>query len=94
MPVDVIYGYPYLGAMINWQALISDLEALGFTRSMIAAHCGLGYSTLCDIANGRSAEPRGTAAVRLSDLHRSKLTGDQPGPSPLPNPPADQAEAA
>lgn len=64
--------------MINWQTLISDLEALGWTRSMLAAHCGLAYSTLCDIANGRSDEPRGNAAVRLSDLARARIAPAAP----------------
>lgn len=58
--------------MIDWQKLIQELEALGWTRQELADHSGISYSTLCDLANGRSAEPRGNAAVRLNDLHRAK----------------------
>lgn len=76
--------------MINWKSVIADLESWGWTRHGLAEHCGLRYSTLCDLANGRSNEPRGNAAVRLNDLHRAKQQPAATAPLPV----SDQQQAA
>jgi len=56
----------------NWKERIAWCEAAGMTRQQIAAQCGLAYSSLSDIANGASKEPRGMAAVKLYKLSESK----------------------
>lgn len=54
--------------MKTWARRIKDLEDLGWSAAGLAEHCGIAYSTLSDIKNGRSKEPRGMAAVLLHAL--------------------------
>ena len=59
--------------MTTWASRISDLLKKGMTLSEIGAEVGLTQSSLSDIKSGRSKEPRGDAAVKLHELHKSKV---------------------
>lgn len=54
---------------IDWSRIISDLLE-SWTVQQAADKCGLSASAVYDIGSGRTKEPRGTAAVRLHDLHK------------------------
>lgn len=43
------------------------------TLAEIGAEVGLTQSSLSDIKCGRSKEPRGDAAVKLHELHKSRV---------------------
>ena len=75
MPLTSVYGIPYLRAMSTWARRIRDLQAVGLKLSDIGERVGLATGSVGDIASGRSSSPRGEAAVKLHDLHRS-LCGD------------------
>lgn len=60
----------------SWQERIAAIESAGITRGQIADHCGLPYSTLNDLALGRTKEPKGMAAVRLFALSETKKLPD------------------
>lgn len=62
--------------MNEWQQRIGWCEAAGMTRRQIAEYCDLAYSSLSDIANGASKEPRGMAAVRLHELSERHRPAD------------------
>lgn len=53
----------------DWQSKIALIEASGLTRKDICDACDIAYSTLSEIANGGSKEPRGIKAVKLHDLY-------------------------
>lgn len=55
--------------MSKWSTRVRDLQASGMTLSEIAEHIGLSTSSVGDLANGRSASPRGEAALKLDALH-------------------------
>jgi transcriptional regulator with XRE-family HTH domain len=55
--------------MSTWQARIKDLKKAGLTLAEIAERTGLAPSSVGDLATGRTASPRGEAAVLLDRLH-------------------------
>lgn len=55
--------------MTAWASRIKDLQASGLTLLQIGTLTGLAPSTVGDLATGRSASPRGEAAVKLHELH-------------------------
>lgn len=56
-------------AMTDWKAIVSDLfEAMG--RAELAEAVEAGVSTLADLANGKTTEPRHGLGVRLLALHK------------------------
>lgn len=44
----------------------------------IAMDIGLAISTVSDIKTGRTAEPRGMAAVALHELHKKRVSAPKP----------------
>jgi|GEM_PF-2229762 Helix-turn-helix. len=60
--------------MTTWASRISDLRAKGMTLAEIGALIGLAPSSVSDIEQGRTATPRGDAAVKLYELHRSVIS--------------------
>lgn len=54
---------------VSWQELIRACED-HIPRKQLAEDCGIPYSTLSDIANGRTMEPRGVSAIRLHDAYK------------------------
>jgi transcriptional regulator with XRE-family HTH domain len=63
-----------LGGMTNWASRISDLRSTGLTLAEIGALVGLAPSSVSDIEQERTSEPRGEAAIKLYELHRSKFS--------------------
>lgn len=55
--------------MHNWADRIRELQSIGLTQREIGEMVGLSTSAISDIANGRTAEPGGTAAIKLHTLH-------------------------
>lgn len=56
---------------VNWKELIAGLIAAGWTQQRIAAACGVGQSTISDLAAGRAKEPRYRLGAALMQLqHR------------------------
>jgi transcriptional regulator with XRE-family HTH domain len=57
--------------MTTWASRIDDLqETAGLTLAEIAEQIGVAPSTVGDLKTGRSASPRGEAALKLDALHR------------------------
>jgi transcriptional regulator with XRE-family HTH domain len=69
--------------MSTWSDRIRRLEADGWTLAELAKAVGIAYSTLNDIKNGRTQEPKGMAAVRLYCL--APDTQDQEEPADAAN---------
>jgi transcriptional regulator with XRE-family HTH domain len=63
--------------MSTWTTLIQDLRAAGMTLSEIGAEIGLSTSAIGDLATGRTASPRGTAALKLHQLHSERCAKDE-----------------
>lgn len=57
--------------MSKWAERIRELQAAGMTLAEIGNAVGLATSTVGDLANGRSASPRGEAALKLHALHEN-----------------------
>jgi transcriptional regulator with XRE-family HTH domain len=55
----------------TWSDRIKELEGLGWSLAGIAERIGLASQSVSDIKQGRSAEPRGMAAVKLYRLHQA-----------------------
>lgn len=58
---------------MNWKALIESLMARGITMSAIAESVGAPLSTISEIVQGRTKEPRaglGLALLALCDRHK------------------------
>ena len=66
--------------MHTWADLIRDLQTTGLTQREIGDSIGLSTSAVSDIANGRTGEPGGTAAMKLHRLHgdRCVISSRQP----------------
>lgn len=62
--------------MNPWQTMIKDLVDRGWSLPMLAQLCGVKYSTLYDLSIGRSAEPRGLVAMKITDLYRTGFSAD------------------
>lgn len=58
----------------TWASRITDLRKSGMTLAEIGNAVGLSLSSICDIECARTAEPRGDAAVKLHELHRSRCS--------------------
>ena len=60
--------------MDTWASRIRDLQTEGLTLSDIADKVGLSTSSIGDIATGRTESPRGDAALKLYELHKSTIS--------------------
>ncbi len=58
---------------ITWQQLIQDLRDSGMPMCVIAARCDLSPQAVTDIGSGRTAEPKGFAAVKMYALHARRM---------------------
>ena len=69
------YGSPCMIADMNitWQQLIQDLRDSGMPMCVIAARCDLSPQAVTDIGSGRTAEPKGFAAVKMYALHARRM---------------------
>lgn len=53
---------------MNWPALISSIQAAGWSQPQIAAECHCAQSTISDLAGGRTKDPRYTIGEKLKQL--------------------------
>lgn len=62
--------------MTTWASRIDDLQEGedGLTLAEIAEQIGVAASTVGDLKTGRSASPRGEAALKLDALHRLRCS--------------------
>lgn len=60
---------------MNWPALISSIQAAGWSQPQIAAECRCAQSTISDLAGGRTKDPRYTIGEKLKQL-AEKVAGD------------------
>lgn len=67
--------------MSTWSSRIRELMAAGMKQSEIGAACGLATSTISDIANKRIKAPGGEAAIKLYELHRTRVPPQQSQPA-------------
>ena len=58
---------------ITWQQLIQDLRDSGMPMCVIAKRCDLSPQAVTDIGSGRTAEPKGFAAVKMYALHARRM---------------------
>lgn len=58
--------------MNTWASRIRDLQAAGMLQSEIGDAIGLAVSSVSDLANERTKEPRGDAAMKLHELHTQR----------------------
>ena len=59
--------------MVDWTALISELQSLGMTQQQMASNCRCGQSTISELAKGVTKDPRhsiGQALLRLLEAKR------------------------
>ena len=61
--------------MSYWNDGIANLIASGVTVKEIADKTGLAISTVYDLKNGHSSEPRGMAAVELNRMFEAEKVG-------------------
>lgn len=59
--------------MLNWQQMVLDLVDQGMTCEQIAAQCECARTTISDIRNGATGQPRFDIANALLALHRRKM---------------------
>lgn len=62
--------------MPNWIAIVSDLQGR-YGRADLARRVEAGVSTLADLANGKTSEPRHGLGVKLLRLHKRTCSLDQ-----------------
>lgn len=69
------YGSPFMIGVMNitWQQLIQDLRDSGMPMCVIAKRCDLSPQAVTDIGSGRTAEPKGFAAVKMYALHARRM---------------------
>lgn len=66
---------------MNWPALISEIQAAGWSQPQIAAECQCAQSTISDLAGGRTKDPRYTIGQKLKQLADTARRGElQPAP--------------
>ncbi|MDE2255850.1 MAG: helix-turn-helix domain-containing protein [Betaproteobacteria bacterium] len=63
---------------MNWTSCILDLEKGGVTLSALAKEIGCPVSTLSDIKQGRTKEPRGALAIALMRRHEQHVQQNKP----------------
>lgn len=58
-----------------WAKRIVELEGKECPLKKISEETGLAVSSLSDIKNGRTKQPRGDAAMKLYELHQRLCAG-------------------
>lgn len=75
---------------IDWPALIRSLVTSGLTQPQIAEACACGQSTISDLLNKRTTDPRVSLAFKLMKLAKDR--GIEAPPCEVP-PVASKQEA-
>ncbi len=60
---------------MNWPALISEIQAAGWSQPQIATECQCAQSTISDLAGGKTKDPRYTIGERLKQLAEAAREG-------------------
>ena len=68
VPIDIRLRFRYNPDM-NWKILISDLMNHGVKQQEIARLCGCSQTTVSEILNGATREPRYSLGRELIALH-------------------------
>lgn len=58
--------------MVTWSQRIADLRESGLTLREIGELVGMSTGGVSDIAQGRTTQPSGDAAIALHQLHQRK----------------------
>ncbi len=58
---------------MDWQAIIKDLIEDGYTQTQLAIECGVGQTTVSDLARGASTDPSYSFGRALNELHERLL---------------------
>ena len=53
---------------MDWKQHIAQLQARGFTQQQLANACGCAQASICDLAHGRTKEPRYAVGAKLIEL--------------------------
>lgn len=53
---------------MNWKTTISALQKHGLTQPQIAFACDCGLTTICDLGNGKTTDPRHALGQALLGL--------------------------
>jgi transcriptional regulator with XRE-family HTH domain len=80
--------------MTEWAHRIRRLEAAGWSLTDLARTLGIAVSTVSDIKNGRTLEPKGMAAVRLFGLAADVPGAEGDGAAEAPAPDSAEQRAA
>jgi transcriptional regulator with XRE-family HTH domain len=64
--------------MTTWASRITDLRVTGLTLAEIGERIGLAASSVSDIEQQRTSEPKGGAALKLVSLHESLCSKASP----------------
>lgn len=65
---------------MDWKSLIAELGQFGYTQPRIATECRCSQSTISDLANGTTKEPRHSLGESLKRLHkRAKAKAERAG---------------
>ena len=59
---------------MDWSKLIIDIEGTGLSLTEIGKTVDAPVSTLSDLKQRRSREPKGSLALALSTLHKRRLS--------------------
>lgn len=57
---------------MDWKKLIRDLQALGVTQVQMAERCNCAQTTISDIVNGRTGNPRWEIGAGLLALLKER----------------------
>ena len=62
-----------MSVVVNWQSVIAELVSVLGTKLALSERTGISSTSLCELASGRSSEPRYSRGVILLDLHRKLI---------------------
>jgi predicted XRE-type DNA-binding protein len=54
---------------MDWQQLLKELAAWGYTQERVATHCGVAQSTVSDLGRGATKSPAYAFGKALEALH-------------------------
>ena len=57
---------------MQWKEFIKAISDKGMTQAQIAKEAGCGQATVSDLASGKAREPRGSLALSLLRVGRSR----------------------
>lgn len=69
--LDSAHATAYSVGMHNWKSFVTDLESWGYSLRGLARKLGCHVTTLSDIKQGRTKEPKAMLGIALLTLHTS-----------------------